>query len=286
MPDLPFWETFPNFAAKAISVEIGRNIPWHTHAASPQSSQTFCVSAFGPLIEHVGKDAICRQLSEHYFPDWTNGEGSWKIQLEFSDRLLLNEIMGMPSQIDVLLVGPDSVITVESKLTVDALNGLGCCSKANDNSCRGYYGPESNAESPTTWCVLERWNGGRSPRLYWTLGRSYFKSVVFSQQAFGSECPFKGPHYQLMRNFLTAAAYAQKKKKKQFGSLVICPHASSRTLVEQVRDFRSDILLPHFADCVSLAYYDDYISLLLNSNDLRLGEIAEFLQDRMDNQAE
>ena len=285
MPDIqenrPFWEAFPNMFPNAISEAIGKKIPWHTHAASPQSSQTFCVSAFGPLIDHDGSDQICRQLTERSFEDWKHCDGRWKIQLEFSDRVLLNEMMGTPSQIDVLLDGPDSAITVESKLVVDAQAGFGCCGKFEKSKCKGFYGPGSDAKSPATWCVLERWDGGRSPRLYWTLGRSFFKPSVFLQQKERETCPFRGSNYQLMRNFLLAAAYSQKKKKKQFGTLVLCPRAFSETLASQVKSFREDVLLPEYADRVSLVYYDDYISLLRNSDDDRLGQVAEFLQRRL-----
>jgi hypothetical protein len=285
MPDIqenrPFWEAFPNMFPNAISEAIGNQIPWHTHAASPQSSQTFCVSAFGPLIDHGNSDQICHTLAERAFNGWRNCDGRWKILLEFSDRTLLNEMIGKPSQIDVLLVGPDSAITVESKLVVDAHAGLGCCGKFGDNKCKGFYGPGSDAKSPATWCLLERWDGGRSPRLYWTLGRSFFKSSVFLQQKEGETCPFRDSNYQLMRNFLLAAAYSQKKKKKQFGTLVLCPRTFSEKLASQVQSFREDVLLPEYADKVSLVYYDDYISLLRNSNDGKLGQVAEFLQCRL-----
>ena len=281
----PFWELFYNFAPNAISEQIGKKIPWHTHAASPQSSQTFCVSAFGPLIDHGSSDQICRQLAERSFNGWANCNGQWKIHLEFSDRSLLNEFVGTPSQIDVLLIGPDSAITVESKLVVDADAGLGCCGKFKDNSCKGFYGAGSDAKSDSTWCMLERWDSGRSPRLYWTLGRSYFKPSVFSQQKEGESCPLRGSHYQLMRNFLLSAAYAQKNKKSQFGTLVICPRAFSEKLEKQVKAFQKDILLPEYADRVSLTFYDDYVSLLRTSHDEKLVRVAEFLQQRMDAQS-
>jgi hypothetical protein len=282
----PFWESFPNFAPNAITESVGKKIPWHTHAASPKSSQTFCVSAFGPLIEHVGSEMICRSLTERSFQGWVNCDGSWKIHLEFSDRLLLNETMGTPSQIDVLLDGPDSAVTVESKFTVDALAGLGCCGKFEKKSCRGFYGPGSDAKSPTTWCLLERWDGSRSPRLYWALGRSYFKPSVFLEQKPGESCPLRGASYQLMRNFLLAAAFAQVKRKKQFGTIVICPRAANGKLLQQVQSFRDDVLLPEFADRISLVYYDDYISILRASKDVQLCQIADFLQLRMDAQSE
>lgn len=280
----PFWESFPNFAPNAISEPIGRKIPWHTHAASPQSSQTFCVSAFGPLIEHGISDKICSQLAERSFGGWKQCDGRWETYLEFSDRQLLNELRGTPSQIDVLLVGPDSAITVESKFVVDALAGLGCCGKFRDNSCKGFYGPGSDVKSADTWCVLERWDGSRSPRLYWTLGRSYFKPSVFLEQNVGLSCPLRGAAYQLMRNFLLAGAYAQKNRKKQFGTLVICPRACSATLASQVKSFKEEILLPEHADKVSLVYYDDYLDILRESGDERFLEIAEFLRGRMADQ--
>jgi len=289
MPDAerdgPFWEAFPNMFPGAIPEAIGNKIPWHTHAASPQSSQTFCVSAFGPLIQSPGRDLICRQLAQRSSDNGQLHDGEWQVLLEFSDRTLLNEVLGTPTQIDVFLTGPDSIVAVESKLVVDALEGFGCCSKFKDGACRGHYGPNSDATHPATWCMLERWDGKRSPRLYWTLGRSYFKPSVLEKQDIGEQCPLRDSHYQLMRTFLSAAAYAQKKQKRSFTALILCPRATSERLTSQVRSFQDHVLLPEYRGNISLMHYEDYISLLRTSGHASLFNVASFLEIRLSAQA-
>jgi hypothetical protein len=285
MPDAgrdgPFWEAFPNMFPGAISEAIGNQIPWHTHAASPKSSQTFCVSAFGPLIDSQSRSQVCRQLADRASEGRSLQDGEWQVLLEFSDRSLLSETMGTPTQVDVLLVGPESIIAVESKLVVDALEGFGCCSKFKDRECLGHYGPDSDATHPATWCLLERWDGKRSPRLYWALGRSYFKPSVFEKQNIGQQCPFQGSGYQLMRTYLSAAAYAQKKKRRLFGTLILCPRATSEKLSSQVKAFQEQILLPEYSHSISFMYYEEYFDLLRTTGNATLCNLADFLQFRL-----
>lgn len=277
----PFWENFPNLTPGSLPERIGKTIPWHKDAASPRSSQTFCVSAFGSLIDSQARNSICRKLAMESL-GWQDADGKWEVRLEFSDRSLLNEVIGTPSQLDVLLVGPDSAVSVESKFVSDAKSGLGSCSKFLNGDCKGYYGPGSDSKSPSTWCLLERWDGKRSPRLYWTLGRTYFQEQVFAKQNNEENCPFQGSNYQLMRNFLSAAAFAARKRRSNFGTIVICPKASSETVKAQVLAFQRDVLLPEYANQVAIVYYDDYLNLLRESGDEKLVSAAAFLQQRMD----
>ncbi len=280
---LPFWESFPNLAPQSLPEQVGKRIPWHSDAASPRSSQTFCVSAFGCLIGNPNCDVICQRLGALVPLCGPTTDTKWEVHLEYTDRSLLNEFVGTATQIDVLLAGRNCAITIESKLVSDADAGLGTCSKYKNGDCKGYYGPGSDKKSPATWCVLERWDGKRTPRLYWTLGRSYFRPEVFRVQGpdVGDVCPLRGSHYQLMRNFLSAAAFAGRKKLRDFGTLVICPKAKSGTLASQVKAFKENILLPQFAEKVRLVFYDDYLAMLRESDDHHLKRTADFLHVRM-----
>lgn len=216
---------------------------------------------------------------------------------------MLNEAgAGTPTQVDTLFEGVEAVVTLESKFVTDALNGLGRCSIAGDRTkkksgsedgvrpdnrkptkkCHGYYGPGSDVGGSSAWCVLERWDGRRSPRLYWTLGREFFRPCVYSQRNKDQGCPLRGSNYQLMRNFLLAAAYAQWKKKASFGTIVICPKARAEKLGEQVKAFQNDILLEKFRNRVTLAYYEDYIAVLRGAGDVLASDLASFLERRIE----
>ena len=265
----------------ALPPKQGNRIPWHKYASSPRSSQTFCVSAFGSLIDsNKNADALSQFLHPH-FPTWEQVTTHWKIHLEYSDRTLLNESGGTPTQVDALLENHDSVVTVESKFVSDAAEGFGSCSKF-PKECKGHYGPGSSLTSPNPWCLLEQWYGRRTPRLYWTLGRSFFQDTVFAPQQIGDACPFRGPNFQLMRNFLLASAFANRFGKKQFATIVICPKSCRKRLESQVETFKKDVLRPEFENLVSLAFYDDYIESLRKIDDERLVRLAEFLQQRME----
>lgn len=272
----PFWETFPNLFPGSITPKVGNRIPWHKYASSPRSSQTFCVSAFGSLIE-CEKNAEVLDRFLPYFLTWAQSDSCWQIHLEYSDRTLLNEVVGTPTQVDALLEDSSSVVTIESKFVADAKEGLGSCSKF-PKECKGYYGPGSDVAKASCWCLLERWNGRRTPRLYWTLGRSYFRDTIFAQQQVGDACPFRGPHFQLMRNFLLASAFAMRHRKSQFATVVICPKSCSAPLESQVESFKKEVLRPEFENLVHMAFYDDYIEAIREVGDER----AEFLQQRME----
>jgi hypothetical protein len=84
-----------------------------------------------------------------------------------------------------------------------------------------------------------------------------------------------------MRNFLFAAATAQK-KKRAFGVAVVCPKRTSTTLRKQIDAFRKEILREEFADRIRLCFYEDYIRLLRNSGDHDAVALSGFLQGRID----
>ncbi len=284
MPAKPYWAHFPNLFPDVISDEVARKIPWHKHADSSRSSQVFCVSAFGFLLRHRMRDRIVGDFLQQAFGWTTSLNNKWIVELEFVNAKLLNELgHGTPTQVDTLFVGSNAVVTLESKFATDAKDGLGCCTQYIDKKCGGYHGPGSDLKCGTTaWCRLDNWDGRRTPRAYWLLGKTFFQPSVLLPQKPDQPCPFRDGHYQLMRNFLLAAAYAQSKKKTNFGTVVICPRSASAKLREQVRSFQTSVLLNDYRDRVQLAFYDDYISLLKGLNDHDATAIATFLQCRMD----
>lgn len=194
----------------------GERLRWHRHADQPHSSQVFCVSAFGALRSLPVQDQVVGRLLGQ--PVATNDAGpNWHIELEVVRSNLLSEHGRVqPSSIDVLLRTQQAVVCVEAKFLKDADAGFGGCSQPKKNKkggikCAGYFGPGSDLKTRTNaWCRLEVWDGHRSPRTYWTLGRAFFQASVFAKQAEGQKCPFNGPHYQLMLIFLFAAALAQQ----------------------------------------------------------------------------
>ena len=147
---------------------------------------------------------------------------------------------------------------------------------------KGYYGPGSDLKTRTgAWCRLEVWDGERSPRTYWALGRTFFRDGVFAKPAEGQTCPFNGPHYQLMRKFLFAAALAQRQRLASFGVVVIAPARKSGKLEQQVESFRTTVLQPQFGSRVQFVTYERLIELLRHSGDPGAAALATFLEGRI-----
>jgi len=210
-----------------------------------------------------------------------DSKDEWQIDLEREYPELLNEFGDHNCQstsIDVLFTNAKAVICLEAKFKVDAQKGFGKCSQVS-TQCAGFYGTGSDLKKNTqAWCRLEVWDGNRSPRLYWTLGRSFFQQHVFSEQKNGEDCYFKGHNYQLMRNFLFAAALAQKTGKSQFGVMVISPRRFLSNLQSQVDAFKERVLLRDHHERIQLTSYEHYVDLLKDSGDATAEELGEFLE--------
>jgi len=276
----------PTFYAKVLDpAEFGSSFKWHGHAYSPRSSQVFCVSAFGVLQKLASKDRIIAALLSQAFPEVaTRGRPrSWAISLEHEDEFLLGERgTNQPTSIDVLCTSSKEVVCIESKFVTDAREGFGGCSQASRGRCGGYYGPGSDLKTGTpAWCRLENWDGHRSPRLYWALGKAHFKAEVFAPQQSGDERPLAGSNYQLMRNFLFAAAMAERERKRFFGMLALCPAATSGLIEGQIDSFRQDIVRPEYRNRVGFLTYETYIAHLHAVQDRDAEDLAGFLEDRI-----
>lgn len=271
----------PTLYSQALLSGEGERLRWHDEVHRPHSSQVFCVSAFGTLRQLPVRDQVISQLlGSAEMP--TGDDPTWNIALEAERPDLLSEYGRVQaSSVDALLQNRRSVRCLESKFLSDALAGFGGCSQPK-KKCAGYYGPGSDLKTGTNaWCRLEVWDGDRSPRTYWTLGKAFFRETVFAKQVDGETCPFNGPNYQLMRNFLFAAALAQKQKLASFGVVVIAPARKSGKLDRQIESFRTTILQPQFGSCVQLVTYERLIELLRQSGDVGAVALATFLTDRI-----
>ncbi|MCZ0944442.1 MAG: hypothetical protein OXJ53_15420 [Gammaproteobacteria bacterium] len=263
-------------------------IKWHGHADLPNSSQILCISAFGTLRYFEVRNEVIDRFVESVLPAYQSEPQvpKWDIFLEHERPELLNEMgSGRATSIDALLVSSKAVIAVEAKFAVDAEKGFGTCSTFHSSSrgCAGFYGPGSDLKTKSdAWCRLEAWDGRRSPRTYWALGRSYFRPETFRMQDESGTCPFRDNNYQLMRNFLFAASYAHRRKIPLYGVITIAPPATSSDLADQVDAFQSRVLQPQFADLIQHTTYGKYLNALRSFGDPSCAELAEFLDTRID----
>ena len=275
----------PTLHPDALSDEEFATIPWHSHAASERSSQVFAISAFGPLRRNRCRDHVIADLVSASFPSAKTvaRPRRWDVLLESQCPELLSEYGSkQPTQIDVLLKSSAAVIAIESKFLTDAREGFGGCGQYTSGKCEGYHGVGSDKTTRSAaWCRLEHWDGIRSPRTYWAFGKSFFRPDVMREQAPGDLCPFKGANYQLMRNFLFAAALAMREGKPQFGVLAISPEKTQGVLSDQITRFRERIVTPAYADCVQLTTYEAYSRILRTNGEAEALALASFLDERL-----
>lgn len=263
----------------ALNDTAGMKIKWHS-PADKESSQVFCISAFGTLQGLPDRDEIFAALLVRKLPH-LRGSGPWTLIPEHTNKPALGETgQGMPTNVDVFCDSPEAVVCVESKFLHDAIEGFGGCGQARARSCAGFYGPGSDLRKKSTaWCRLAFREGRRDPRNYWELGKRYFQPSVFASQVSGQDCPLKGPNYQLMRNFLFAAVSAQN--SKTFGVLALVPEATSGQIRSQVKRFQSEVLQLSYVDHVAVATYDELAELLSVSKSDRGRRLSNFLVERM-----
>lgn len=276
----------PTLHPRALTdAEKHESFKWHSHAGSPRSSQVFCLSAFGTLRSLPVRDRVLESLFRTALPGFPERRRprTWTITPEAEDERLLSEYgTSQPTSVDALCLSSDEVVCIESKFATDAAHGFGGCGQF-PRSCAGHYGPGSDLSgNQASWCRLENWKRGRSPRAYWSFGRQHFRPEVFSKQVAGEECPLRGSNYQLMRNFLFAAAMAERDRKSWFGVLTIAPRRYAGELRAQVAAFRERVLLPHHSDRVSFLDYESYCELLRQTRDADADDLAEFLESRID----
>ena len=219
--------------AFALAQERFPGLKWHLYADSPDSSQAFALSAFLPLLELPGKDALLDTFVALALGSVPRREGrAWDLVPEYADPALLREVGGgEPTTVDILLVADDAVVCVECKFRVDARQGWGNCSQP-PRYCEGFHGPGSDRKGGPVSCRLEAPDGDRGPRLYWQAARGHVRDEVFAGQQPGDICPFF-PDYQLVRNYLFAAEYARQTGRPHFGVIGVVPASRSNRLLKK-----------------------------------------------------
>jgi hypothetical protein len=227
-----------------LAIEPDEEIKWHSYATAENSSQVLCLNAFGSLrhsvFDHVRNKLVAEFVTGAFDSMATDGRPRrWSIGVEVENPDLLGEHGGgtQSTSIDALLTTTEDVVTLEAKFDSDAQNGFGSCSQPGAKKCSGNYGPGSDLKGGTSaFCRLENWDGLRSPRLYWALGKRFFQPALFQP---GRKCAFASYHYQLMRNFLFAAAYATQEGKRRFGMLIVCPKERTAVVRRQLETIQN-----------------------------------------------
>jgi hypothetical protein len=267
----------PTYRTGALTDVEGLRIRWHS-PSSEQSSQVFCVSAFGSLRHLADGQEILQELLTRYFPS-VGLHGPWELALEHCDRSVLDESGPVtPTSVDVFCRSESSAVCIESKFIVDAREGFGPCSQFPKN-CGGYYGAGSDLKTGTMAnCRLEVTDGSRGARSYWRKGKSRFRESVFATQIGGQVCPFRGPNFQLMRNVLFASSSAPA----TWATLAIAPDRMGDDLREQVNAFGEQVLLPQYVDRLAIATYEDLIELLRASTFDESRKLGAFLAERIE----
>jgi len=258
-------------------------LPWHSHADLGNSSQTFCVSAFYSLTLMAVRDNVLNALFSIAFPTMpAPAKTGWDISPEKMDRLLLGEGgRQQPTSIDVFCASRSAVVCVESKFDRDAKDGFGGCSQARDGHCLGYYGPGSDAKTRgSEWCRLNAAEGDRTARSYWKLAKGFFEAGVFREQQPADDCPFKGPNFQLMRNFLFAEESAMSSAKPWFGMLVVAPERRAELVKRQVAAFRERVVAAPYRDRVAFVPYETYTEAVA-AQGADGAELSAFLRQRL-----
>jgi hypothetical protein len=277
----------PTLYPQALLPGEGERFRWHRHADQPHSSQVFCLSAFGTLQHLPVRDQVVGRLLSQLVST-TGLDPKWHIELEVARPDLLSEYgQAQPSSVDFVVRSRQAVVCVEAKFLKDAEAGFGGCSQPKrseegGSKCEGYFGPGSDLKTGTgSWCRLEIWYGQRSPRTYWTMGRAFFQESVFAKQEKGQMCPFNGPHYQLMRNFLFAAAVAQQERLETFGVVSVAPAKKAGELEREVDSFRKTVLQPQFTSSVRFVTYEWLIGLLRDTGDAGAVALGTFLSEKI-----
>ncbi|MDR4493133.1 MAG: hypothetical protein R3B74_01680 [Nitrospirales bacterium] len=192
------------FPAAHQACEPWETFPWHKGVHALHSSQALAIDVFGSIKTSSHCDIILDAIAESIrIPTG----GPWTITLEWSPRpTLLNE--PRPTQVDVYVENPGSVILFECKFTEQ--DGGACSQTVRRNGrsrCNGNYVQQINrGNTMTSRCALS----GKGIQ-YWDIIPKVFH---LDAQTDHQPCPFAGPAYQWMRNLVVAYKVARQKNKE------------------------------------------------------------------------
>ena len=201
------------FPESISSISNFDTFPWHTDSNKNidsykvQSSQALMIDVFGYL-------SVCKDKDKIINTAFNLEDSNWIINFEYTNEQLLNEKKS--TQIDVMIEGNKNIILIECKFTE---NDGGTCSQTkrierfNKKQCTGNYQQQTNpVNGVTSHCSLSGKNIS-----YW----EYIPKIYdFSNQNDYLPCPFKGGHYQWMRNL--CFAYSMQKSMNKNTMSYIC----------------------------------------------------------------
>jgi hypothetical protein len=84
-----------------------------------------------------------------------------------------------------------------------------------------------------------------------------------------------------MRNFLFAASIAKTRGLRFFGVLVIVPKDEAGVVIEQIREFKRDVLQDKFHARVGYTTYEEHVRHLKATQDADAVQLAGFLEERL-----
>jgi len=212
------------FPAAHQACEPWETFSWHRGVHVAHSSQALAIDVFGTIKTSSDRDVILDAFAK------TLGvpTGSpWAITLEWTARpSLLNE--PRPTQVDVYLENPWSVILIECKFTEQ--DGGACSQTVKRNNaipCNGnYVQPINHRNDMTSRCALS----GKGIQ-YWDIIPKVFH---LDAQTDYLPCPFAGPAYQWMRNLVVAYKVARQ-KNKQPAVVIVYADSPGLPMAQKVR---------------------------------------------------
>lgn len=272
------------FEAAHQSILSWDDFPWHKtekhlppDADRPHSSQAFAISVWGTIQHpsaHGVRLAIAGLLGNRVIAAAMESiEPS--IELEFREPELLNERGGQATNVDtVVRFEKEVVLVVESKLT----EPFGSCGQW-PKYCSGTYGPGSDLKTRSgAPCRLEVSDGRRTPRHYWEVMWSLSKPDSYPAD---SECPFRGPSYQVMRNIATAARLAQVEHFRDWRVVFAYPSNLSKKSTKAIVGVQEKLQPSYQMKILQLDYERLAESLLGNEDEMARG-LGRHLKDRLD----
>jgi hypothetical protein len=236
------------------------------------SSQALCISVWGAIAESDRRRAIVLDALGSAGIE-LEAEGMPEIECEVHGRRdVLNEYGGSnPTCPDAIIRLPGAALTIESKFT----EPLGRCSQVKSQrtrtaggwemrppACSGNHEVGSDLRTKTdAACRLTIAEGDRTPRRYWEVGARLFRRAFLTPPR--SPCPFRGPHYQLMRNLTFAAALAELEARPTDGFLLAyVEQAAGATATRRTfGDFKA-MLLPEVARRVGMISYEQLTEIV------------------------
>ncbi len=248
------WDTF-RWHRNTFTKEVDADVPW--------SSQALCLSVWGTVASSEGADvrlAVGRACDDPLvakaIEDAVGG-----VTPELVEPVLLNEMGGEPTNLDVVVEVDSLIVVIESKLS----ERLGGCGQLKKKHCSGIYGPGSDLKYRTPApCRLTIPDRARTARSYWTvmdaLAGGPFAPV-------GSPCPFKGPGYQVMRTIASAARLGEL-RRKDWRVVFAFPFSLGGTTLADVAAVQNRLKSEHRARVGSLDYDTLAAALVAGGSDV------------------